>query len=132
MVVIGKRIVRGALRGIEEGTQFNTYNLYGYEWLENRFLALCTLRAAEFLEDHRWEAVPLMNLPPQIPPMGIPVREGQPPPNVIMDLDQTAVRAGLGEIGYLRAFLSPGFGPWQRLQAVLTDAPWTPTPSSRK
>jgi len=49
VVVIGKRIARGALRGVEEGTQFFNYSLYGYTWLEDRFLSLPTVKVAEFL-----------------------------------------------------------------------------------
>ena len=99
VLVIGKRIVRGALRGVEEGTQFDLYRQYGRDWLNNRVLATVTFRIAEFLEDNGWEAVPLPNLPPEVPPMGIPVRAGQPAPNVMLDFDDAAVRAGLGEIG---------------------------------
>jgi len=122
VIVIGKRIVRGALRGVEEGTQFGNYRMYGYSWLENRFLAQCTFKASEFLEAQGWEAVPILNLPTQIPPMGVPVEPGKPAPNVLVDVDAAAVRAGLGEIGYLGVFLSPEFGPRQRLQAIITDA----------
>jgi hypothetical protein len=128
VVVVGKRIPRGTLRGVEEGTQFFTYHLYGQAWVEDRFLALTALRLSEFLEDHRWEAVPLFNLPPEMGPMGVPVREGQPAPNVLLDFDDAAVRAGLGEIGYLRTFVSPEFGTRQRFFLILTDAELEPTP----
>lgn len=128
VVVVGRRITRGTLRGVEEGTQMGIYNLYGADWLDNRFVALTTFRVAEFLEDHRWEAVPLAPLPPQVPPSGIPVRPGQPAPNVMIDIEEAAVRAGLGEIGYCGVFLSPQFGPRQRFQAILTDAEMEPDP----
>ena len=39
------------MRGLEEGTQFLNYTLYGYDWLDNRFVAHTTFQAAEFLED---------------------------------------------------------------------------------
>ena len=39
VVVVGKRIVRGCLRGVEEGTQFSLYNTYAMNWLPHRFLA---------------------------------------------------------------------------------------------
>jgi len=81
VIVVGRRIVRGAIRGVEEGTNFMNYQVYGYNWLENRFLALTTYKIASFIENKGWEAVPLPNLPPEIPPMGISVRENQPPPN---------------------------------------------------
>ncbi len=128
VVVIGRRITRGTLRGVEEGTQMSQYGMYGYDWLDNRFVAITTFRTAEFIEDHRWEAVPLAPLPPQIPPSGIPVRPGSPAPNVMIDLEDAAVRAGLGEIGYCGVFLSPRFGPRQRFQAILTDAELEPDP----
>ncbi len=128
VIVIGRRITRGTLRGVEEGTQFGIYRLYGCDWLENRFLAMTTYKVAEFLEDNRWEAVPLPNLPSQVPPMGIPVALDKPAPNIMIDFDDAAVRAGLGEIGYLDVFLSPEFGPRQRFQIILTDAPLEPDP----
>lgn len=122
VVVIGRRITRGTLRGVEEGTQLSNYSLFGYSWLNDRFMALTTYETVEFLENNGWESVPLPPLPVQTPPMGVPVRENQPPPNVMLDFDDAAVRAGLGEIGYCGVFLSPEFGPRQRFQVVLTDA----------
>lgn len=128
VIVVGKRITRGALRGVEEGTQFDLYRQYGRDWLNNRILATATYRVAEFLEDSGWEAVPLPNLPPETPPMGVPVREGLPAPNVMMDFDDAAVRAGMGEIGTCGLLLTPRFGPRQRIQIILTDAALVPDP----
>jgi epoxyqueuosine reductase QueG len=127
-IVLGRRINRGALRGVEEGTQFDAYAKYGDEWLDNRFVSHLTFRVAEFIEDHGFEAVPLMNLPPEIPPMGVPVRKGQPSPNVIVDVVGAAVRAGVGEIGWCGLFLTTRFGPRQRMQMILTDAAIEPDP----
>ncbi len=128
VVVLGRRIPRGALRGVEEGTNFSNYRLYGCEWLDNQFTSLVTFRVCEFIEDAGWEACPLPNLPPEIPPMGVAVAEGRPAPNVMLDLDDAAVRAGVGEIGYCRLLLSPRFGTRQRIQMILTDADIEPTP----
>lgn len=128
VIVLGRRITRGTLRGLEEGTQFNSYRLYGYDWLDNRFVAITTFRTAEFLEDNGWEAVPLVPLPPEIPPMGISVKPDLPPPNVLVDIEDAAVRAGLGEFGYARFVLTPQYGPRQRFQAILTDAVLEPDP----
>ena len=128
VLVIGKRVTRGALRGVEEGTQFQLYHLYGRDWLNNRVLATATLRIAQVLEDNGWEAVPLPNLPPEVPPLGMAVRPGQPAPNVMLDFDDAAVRAGVGEIGYCGLLLTPQYGPRQRLQIILTDAALEPNP----
>jgi hypothetical protein len=113
---------------VEEGTNFTNYSLYGSDWLDNRFVALTTFRVTEFLEDQGWEAVPLPNLPPQTPPMGVSVRPGAPPPNVMLDFDDAAVRAGVGEIGFCNVLLTPQFGPRQRIQLILTDAEFDPSP----
>ena len=34
VIMIGKRVCRGSLRGVEEGTNFGDYNLFGKNWLE--------------------------------------------------------------------------------------------------
>jgi len=128
VIVLGRRIPRGALRGVEEGTNFTNYAFYGCQWLDNRFTSLTTFQVSEFLEDNGWEAVPLPNLPPEVPPMGVKVRPDSPAPNVMLDMDDAAVRAGVGEIGYCGVLLTPRFGPRQRIQAILTQAELEPTP----
>lgn len=132
VVVIGRRITRGTLRGVEEGTQFLDYLLYGYKWLDNNFTSLTTVRVAEFIENNGWEAVPLPNLPPETPPMGVAVKPGLPEPNVMLDCDDAAVRAGVGEIGYLELLVTPAFGTRQRIQLILTDAEIEPSPLMEK
>jgi len=128
VIVLGKRITRGTLRGVEEGTQFDIYGQYGLHWLCDRMLALVTITLATWIEDQGWEAVPLQDLPPQIPPSGVCVKPGLPAPNVMVDVRQAAVRAGVGEIGLSGELLTPAFGPRQRLQMILTDAVLEPSP----
>ncbi|MGD9519351.1 MAG: 4Fe-4S binding protein [Armatimonadota bacterium] len=123
VVVLGRRITRGTVKAVEEGTNWQTYELFGYHWLDTEFLALTTFESVEWLEDRGFEACPLFAFPPEIPVQGIAVREGQPAPNVFPDIEQTAVAAGLGEIGWCGVLLTPQFGPLQRLQMILTDAP---------
>jgi epoxyqueuosine reductase QueG len=132
VIVLGRRITRGTLRGVEEGTQFYHYSLFGNEWIDNRFTSLMTFQVSEFIEDNGWEAVPLPNLPPEVPPLGFAVKPGQVEPNVMLDFDDAAVRAGVGEIGYCNVLLTPEFGPRQRIQMILTDAEIEPTPLLEK
>jgi len=128
VIVLGRRITRGTLRGIEEGTNFQNYCLYGRSWLDNRIVSLMTFQVAEYIEDNGWEAVPIPNLPPEVPPLGVAVSPDLPPPNVMLDLADAAVRAGVGELGYCGALLTPEFGPRQRIQMILTDAQTEPSP----
>ncbi len=122
-VVIGRRITRGTLRGIEEGTNLGLYDQFGYSWLDTQFVALSTFEVVEWLEDRGWEAVPLFPFPTEAHPQGIPVREGAPAPNVYPDMHKMAVAAGLAEMSYMRIALTPQFGHRQRFQLILTDAP---------
>lgn len=121
IIVLARRITRGSLRGVEEGTHFNSYHMFGYHSLDADFVAMTTFEVVSFLEDQGWEATPLFPFPPEAYPQGIQVREGAPAPNVYPDFDYAAVAAGLGEIGYCRVFLSPEFGTRQRFQLILTD-----------
>ena len=132
VIIVSRRITRGTLRGVEEGTNFLNYGAFGYDWLDNRFIALTTFRVSEYLENKGWEAVPLPNLPPEIPPLGVAVKKGSPEPNVMLDFDDAAVRAGAGEIGYCGVLLTPEFGPRQRIQIILTDANIEPDPILQK
>lgn len=127
VIVLGKRLLRGTLRGVEEGTHFSSFRLYGYAWLD-QFLAAATVQACAYLEDRDWEAVPLLNLPPHAPTTGITVRPGEPEPNVTVDTDQAAVRAGLGEIGYCGMLFTSQYGPRQKVQLILTAAELEPDP----
>jgi epoxyqueuosine reductase QueG len=128
VILIGKRICRGALRGVEEGTNFGDYALFGKNWLEDEFLSIACYDLVRFLEDNGWEACPLFPNPSELGPQGVSVAEGRPEPNVYPDFDYAAVACGLGEIGRNGLFLSPKFGSRQRFHMILTDAEFEQTP----
>lgn len=128
VILVGKRICRGALRGVEEGTNFGDYNLFGKDWLEDEFLACSVYALTNVLEDEGWEAVPLFPNPADVEPMGVPVEPGRPAPNVYPDFDYAAVACGLCELSYMGIPFSPKFGSRQRFHMIITDAELQPTP----
>ena len=128
VILLGRRICRGALRGVEEGTNFGDYTLFGRNWLEDEFLALSAYNLTNFIESHGWEAVPVFPNPADIAPTGIPVAEGKAAPNVFPDFDYAAVACGLCAISYSGIPLSKQFGSRQRLHMILTDAELESTP----
>ena len=85
VILLGKRIPRGSLRGIEEGTNFADYDSFGSRWLEDEFLAIACYNLVRVLEDQGWEAVPIFPNPSEIAPMGVSVAAGRPEPNVCPD-----------------------------------------------
>ena len=122
VIMLGKRICRGALRGIEEGTNFGDYALFGRNWLEDEFLSLACYDLVRVLEDEGWEACPIFPNPSELGPQGVSVAEGRPAPNVYPDFDYAAVACGLGEIGRNGLLLTPQFGSRQRFHMIITDA----------
>jgi epoxyqueuosine reductase len=123
LIVIGRRILRGAMRGVEEGTNMgSTYGMFGYRWLEDNFLSRTTYDLTCWMETQGFEAVPLFGYTEDGMPKGRPVEDGRPAPNVIVDTDYAAHAAGLGEVGLGGFFLTPEYGTRQRFALILTDA----------
>ena len=128
VIMVGKRICRGALRGVEEGTNFGDYSLFGRNWREDEFLAVACYGLVNAIEDEGWEAVPLFPNPTEVAPTGVPVAEGRQAPNVFPDFDYAAVACGLCEIGRSGIPLSEKYGSRQRFHMIITDAELEPTP----
>ena len=128
VIMVGKRVCRGSLRGVEEGTNFGDYNLFGKNWLEDEFLSVACYNLVNAIEDKGYEACPLFPNPTEIKPSGVAVAEGRPEPNVFPDFDYAAVACGLGEIGFNGIFLSKKFGSRQRFHMIITDAELEATP----
>ncbi len=127
-IVIARRIPRGALRGIEEGTHWPNYTLYAYNRLNVFFWPKVAYELACFIESRGFEAVPVYPGVPEAQPSRQRVRPDRPAPDVIPAIRIAAFAAGLGEIGWSKVFLTKRFGPRQRLGMVLTDAPLRPDP----
>lgn len=128
VIMIGKRICRGSLRGVEEGTNFGDYALFGKNWLEDEFLSIAGYDLVRMLEDNGWEACPVFPNPSELAPQGVSVGDGRPAPNVYPDFYYAAVACGLGELGLNGLFLTPEFGSRQRFHMIITDAEIEETP----
>lgn len=137
MIVMGFRVMRGSLRGIEEGTFFSNYSAMGYGGLTYNFIPMTVMNLCKVIEDEGYEAIPIGH---QSDWRGIdnegnprenysrPVEPGKPQPDIMLHLRICAYLAGLGEIGYSKMFLSPEFGPRLRIGVVLTELELEPDP----
>ncbi len=128
VIMIGKRINRGALRGIEEGTNFEDYPRFGITWLDMDYIAEGSYNIARFIEDNGKEAVPIAPVPKEAKGYGVSVREGAPAPDVVPDFNYAATACGLGTVGLNGLFLSKKFGPRQRFQMIITEAEFESDP----
>lgn len=138
IVVLGFRIFRGLLRGIEEGTFFQNYSSLGYAAINTILQPMTLWKFCQMFEDDGYEALPIhnsfewtalrTNTGLQRKDWSRPVAPGKPYPDVFLHMRIAAYVAGLGEIGYSKVFLTPEFGPRVRLAAVLTEAELEPDP----
>lgn len=137
MIVMGFRVMRGSLRGIEEGTFFSNYSAMGYGGLTYTFIPMTVINMCRAIEDEGYEAIPIGH---QSDWRGInndgslrdhyskPVEEGKPQPDIMLHLRICAYLAGLGEIGYSKMLLTPEFGPRLRIGVILTELELEPDP----
>ena len=138
IIGLGFRVLRGALRGIEEGTHFYQFPEIGIIHIDEVHAPAVLRKIACFLEDRGFEGVVQRTVPdrrrgddPGNNPEHLPVFKiayteavapGKPAPDVYMDFNQAAKICGMGEIGKGGFFLTPRFGPLQRFAFILTDA----------
>ena len=137
-IVLGFRIPRGSLRGIEEGTLFSTYPTMGYAALNQVWGPMVMWPLCNYMEDHGYEVVPLINSNGGESVNTVtgkfregwsrPVEEGKPHPDVLVHFRIAAYLAGMGEFGWSKVFLTPEFGPRVRFVVLLTDAELEPDP----
>ena len=104
VIVLGFQIPRGALRGVEQGTAWQTYVLgLAPSMIES------TYQFCRAIEAQGWEAVPLYNHSNDFRNQGVRAAADKPEPNVVLDMDYAAHAAGLGEVGRGKFFLTPQF-----------------------
>jgi len=138
IVVLGFRIYRGLLRGIEEGTMFGQYAALGYAGQNFVRMPMALWNFSKIFEDSGYEAIPIDNNQSwsaynvhggfMKPDWSRPVAPGKPAPDVWLNMRIAGFIAGVGEIGYSQMLLSPVFGPRARYCAVLTEAELEPDP----
>ena len=141
MIVMTHRIMRGSLRGVEEGTYYSSYSAMGYGYINQKVFPWTAREVARALEDEGYESMPLAyhfyggaintndgKTWKSGDGFSVPVRAGLPRADVYMSIRIAAFLAGLGEIGYSKVFLSKKFGPRVRIGCVLTDMELEPDP----
>ncbi len=131
------RVNRGSLRGIEEGTFFSNYSSMGYGGLTYLYMPMVVMNLAKYIEDDGYEAIPYGHQSDWRAIDGDgnprtdysrPVEPGRAIPDVMVHQRIAAYLSGLGEIGYSKVFLTPEFGPRQRLGIVISEAELDPDP----
>ena len=137
VIAMAFRVMRGSLRGIEEGTFFSNYSSMGYGGLTYLYIPMTVMNLCKIIEDDGYEALPMGhqsdwraidNVGGARKHYSRPTRPGQAAPDVMVHLRIAAYLCGLGEIGYSKMLLTPEFGPRNRVGIVITEAELAPDP----
>ncbi|MFA6292797.1 MAG: 4Fe-4S binding protein [Victivallales bacterium] len=137
VIVCGFRVMRGSLRGVEEGTMFSNYASMGYGGITYIRMPPIMWGVAGAIEDAGYEAMPLGQIDcwrsyddagKVWDGFSRPVAEGKAAPDVSPHTRVAAYLAGLGEFGWSKVFLNPKYGPRVRYGLVLTELELEPDP----
>ena len=137
VIAMAFRVMRGSLRGIEEGTYFSNYSAMGYGGITYLYMPMTVINLCKAIEDEGLEAVPMGHQSDwrAIDADGNvrrnysrPVAPGRATPDIMVHLRIAAFLCGLGEIGYSKMLLTPQFGPRNRVGVIITEAELEPDP----
>jgi ferredoxin len=129
VIVFVRRVLRGCYRGIDQGTHWPSYTVFGYAGL-NRLIVSAGYKIAKFVESHGYEGVPLLPTTSsrEWGPRGPSQGNGKPKREVTIHHRLAATAAGVGAIGWSKVLLTKEFGARQRIGVVLTEAELEPDP----
>ncbi len=118
VIVMGFSINRGALRGVEEGTNWGAVNTGSPN--QPMIIPSITYKFCKaFEQTYGYEATCLTKIPSTL---AIGQGGDAPAENTIMFFEYAAFAAGLGEISMGKLFLTKNFGTRQYFAAILSDA----------
>ena len=122
------RVLRGAFRGVEEGSTFYQYSTMGVENMEETVMPLAQMRVANLIEEQGFTAVPqrrhqlMMTEPDSTNPEMCFDKIYRGSKEMQMDFLSAAIACGLGEKGLHNVLVTDEFGPFVRYCFILTDA----------
>ena len=134
VIGLGFRVLRGAYRGIEEGSTYYQYTTMAVENMEETIMPMAQLKVAMFLEEKGFLALPqrrhqqiMAEKNSTNPEVAYDAIYRDKPQELQLDFLDTAVKCGLGEKGLYDVLLTDDFGPMVRYCFILTDAVFAET-----
>ncbi len=129
------RVLRGAYRGIEEGSTYYQYSTMGVENMEETIMPMALVRVSQFIEENGFTALPqrrheqiIKDKDDTNPEVDFTRTWRGVTAETQMNFEDAAVKCGLGELGLHGALLTDEFGPFVRYCFILTDAEFEETP----
>ena len=128
VIGLGFRVLRGAFRGIEDGSTYYQYTTMGIEVLEESVMPSAMLDICGFVEDYGYVCVPqkkqqlIKREAGQTNPEMSYQKIYESPDHINLNFTHAALACGMGELGMSGQILTDDFGPMQRFCFIITDA----------
>ena len=139
IIGFGFAIPKGLFMAMDESTQYYTYTTLGVKYLDEEFAEIFLLKMGAMIENEGYDACLQKAIPnlrikgdkttnPEVVDTyelihAVPVAEGKPTPDVIIDFGKAARSCGIGEVGMSGKIINKKYGPFMRYCFIITDAP---------
>ena len=139
IIGFGFAVPKGLYKAMENGNQYYTYTTMGVKYIDEEMAEIFLLKIGGMIENVGYDAC-LQKAIPNLRIKGdkttnpevldtyelihaVPVEEGKPEPDVIIDFGKAAKACGLGEMGLNGKIINKEHGPFMRYCFIITDAP---------
>ena len=139
IIGFGFAVPKGLYKAMENGNQYYTYTTMGVKYIDEEMAEIFLLKIGGMIENEGYDAC-LQKAIPNLRIKGdkttnpevldtyelihaVPVEEGKPEPDVIIDFGKAAKACGLGEMGLNGKIINKEHGPFLRYCFIITDAP---------
>ncbi|MBQ8509839.1 MAG: 4Fe-4S binding protein [Clostridia bacterium] len=139
VIGFGFAIPKGLYQSMERDAAYYAYTTLGIKCVDEEFAEIFLLKMGGMIEDCGYDAC-LQKAVPNLKIKGdkstnpevkdtyelihaVPVEDGKPTPDVIIDFGRAAMACGIGAPGLSGKVLSPKYGPYVRWCFIITDAP---------
>ena len=139
IIGFGFAVPKGLYKAMKTGKQHYTYTTLGVKYLDEEMAEIFLLKIGGMIEDYGYDACLQKAIPnlrikgdkttnPEVMDTyelihAVPVEEGKPVPDVIIDFGKAAKACGIGEMGMSGKIINKEYGPFMRYCFIVTDAP---------
>lgn len=139
IIGFGFAVPKGLYLTMDIGSQYYTYTSMGVKYIDEEMAEIFLLKIGGMIENEGYDACLQKSVPnlrvkgdketnPEVVDTyelihAVPVEEGKPAPDVIIDFGKAAKTCGIGEAGLNGKVINKEYGPFMRYCFIITDAP---------
>ncbi len=139
IIGFGFAVPKGLYLTMDIKSQYYTYTTMGVKYIDEEMAEIFLLKMGGMIENAGYDACLQKAIPnlrikgdkttnPEVMDTyelihAVPVEEGKPTPDVIIDFGKAAKACGIGEMGLSGKIINKEYGPFMRYCFIITDAP---------